>query len=67
MYKNAGDIILKHMCNIKEDHMMYGSWDIKAWWTEFFVMLGHFFPFDPSNNPKIKILKKNEKKGPEIL
>ena len=55
------------MCTIKEDHMMYGFWDIKAWWMEFFVMLGHFFPFDPSNNPKIKILKKNEKKGPEIL
>ena len=32
------------MCNIKED-MMYGSKDIKARGTEFFVILGHFLPF----------------------
>ena len=28
--KNPGDIILLHMCTIIQDHMMYGSWDIKC-------------------------------------
>ena len=28
--KNNGDIILLQMCTINQDHMMYGSWDIKC-------------------------------------
>ena len=28
--KTHGDIILLLMCTINEDHMMYGSWDIKC-------------------------------------
>ena len=60
--KMPGDIILLPMCTINEDHVMYGSWDIKAQWTEFFVILGHFLPFDSPNNPKnqnYEQLKKN--------
>ena len=30
--------------------MMYDSRDIKTQRTEFFVVLGHFLPFDPPNN-----------------
>ena len=41
--------------------MMYGSWDIKVWRTIFFVMLGHFFPFDPPKNLKNQNFEKHEK------
>ena len=37
--KNPGDIIL-HMCTINEDHMMYGSWDMKL--NSLFVCLFAF-------------------------
>ena len=60
--KMPSDIILLPMCTINEDHVMYGSWDIKAQRTEFFVILGHFLPFDSPNNPKnqnYEQLKKN--------
>ena len=43
--KPPGDIILLHMFNVNEDHMMYGLWDIKAWLTEFFDIYGHFSSF----------------------
>ena len=29
MKKTPGDIILLHMCTINEDHMIYGSWNIR--------------------------------------
>ena len=65
--KNPGYIILLHLCTINEDHMMYGSWDVVAQRTEFFVILRHFLPFDPHlTTRKIKILK-NENKSLEIL
>ena len=67
MEKNPGYIILLHLCTINEDHMMYGSWDVVAQRTEFFVILRHFLPFDPHlTTRKIKILK-NENKRPVIL
>ena len=49
--ETPGDIILLNMCNINEDHIMYGSCDIRHS-SFFFVILGHFLPFFPSNNPK---------------
>ena len=30
--------------------MRYGSWDIRRYRQGFFVILGHFLPFDPPNN-----------------
>ena len=67
MEKNPGYIILLHLCTINEDHMMYGSWDVVAQHSEFFVILRHFLPFDPHlTTRKIKILK-NENKRPVIL
>ena len=27
--KIPGDIIILHMCTINDNHMMYGSWDMK--------------------------------------
>ena len=55
MQKIAGDIIL-HMCK----PYRYGSWD-RVTQTGFFVLLGHFCPFTPLTNQKIKILKKLKK------
>ena len=31
---------------------MYGSWDIEHDGQNFFVILDHFLPFYPPNNPK---------------
>ena len=42
--KNAGDIIILHLCTTNDDHIMYGSWDIKRN-KQFFVFLGYFLPF----------------------
>ena len=65
--KTPGDIIL-HMCTINEDHMMYGSWDMKL--DSLFVCLfvfergrgegGIFWPMTLLTTQKIKIFK-NEK------
>ena len=44
------------MWTINQDHMMYGSWDIK-----FFVILGYFLTFDPPNNPEIQNFEKIKK------
>ena len=34
-----GDIVILHMCTVNENHMIYGSWDIKHD-TEFFCHFG---------------------------
>ena len=52
--------ILLHMCAINQDHMIYGSWDIKVLRTEFFIVLGHFCPLIFLATQKIKILKKQK-------
>ena len=38
-----------YMCIINEDHMIYGSWNIRCHRQ---VILGHFLPFQPSENPE---------------
>ena len=55
-------------------HVYPKSWSYHAWFlrfkvqrTEFFVILGHFLPFDSPNNPKIKILKNKKTPGDIIL
>ena len=43
---------------------------MRFWWREFFVILGHFLPFDPPNNPKnqnFKKMKKKQKKNTQNL
>ena len=42
--KNAGDIIIFHMCTKSHNNMKYSSWDTELDRT-FFVILGHFLPF----------------------
>ena len=59
MKKKLGDIIL-HLCTTNDDHMMYGSWDIKRN-KQFFDNLGFFCPLTPLAAQKIKISKKWKK------
>ena len=47
MKKTPGDIIILHMCIINENHMMYGSWDIKCDRQNFLSFWTIFSPFTP--------------------
>ena len=69
--KIRGRIILLHKFTLNEGHMMYGSWDIRHN-GQFFVILGHFLPFDAPNPKnqnfeKIKKMKKKKKPGDIII
>ena len=48
------------MRTINEDHMKYDSWNIRCN-KEFFVILGHFLPFDLCSNPKNQSFEKISK------
>ena len=50
------------MCAINQDHMMYGSWDMKCNRKNFFVILGDFFPFYSPNSLKNENINYNNKK-----
>ena len=59
LWKNemSGNIILLHMRTINEDHMIYGSWNIRCN-RQNFCHFGPFLPFHPPLTTwKIKILK----------
>ena len=60
--KTLGHIILLHICTINQDHMMYGSWDIKFNRQNFFVILGIFFK-TPVTPWKMKISKMKKPLG----
>ena len=68
MKKPPGDIITLHMCTINDNHMMYGSWDMKHDRQNVLSFLTVFCNFTPPSlkTQKIKILK-NWKKNLEIL
>ena len=64
-----GDIILLQMCTINQDHMMYGSWDMKFNRHNVFVIVCIFLPFylPPSfKQPQKKNIWKKWKKHLEI-
>ena len=66
--KTPGDIILLHMCTKDQDHIMYGSWDIKCKGQSFLSFWAIFLPIDPPNKqPKKSKSWKNKKKRLEIL
>ena len=46
--------------------MTYGSWDVEHN-RQFFVILDHFLPFYPPNNPKNQTFEKMKNKSQEIL
>ena len=56
-----GDIIILHMCTINDNHMCLVP---EIWSTidKFFVILDHFLPSYPTNNPKNKYFEKMKKK-----
>ena len=56
-----GDIIILHNSTINDNHMIYGSWDMMCTRQNFFVILGHFFPFYPPLQPEKWKIQKNEK------
>ena len=49
------------ICTINDNHMIYGSWDMKWNKQNFFVILGHFLPFYPPKCPKNQNFIKMEK------
>ena len=40
------------MCSKNHNHMRYGSRDVEQDRQNFFIILVHFLPFYPTNNPK---------------
>ena len=45
--KTPRDIIILHMCTINDNHMMYGSWDMKHVTDRIFCHFGLFFALLP--------------------
>ena len=72
--KTPGDIIILHKYTLNDNHMIYGSWDVKCNRQDFFVILDHdrcnfyfsfwaiFCPFTHLTSQEMKI-SKNEKKS----
>ena len=52
--KLPADTILLHMCAINQDHIMYGSWDIKYKGQSFLSFCAIFCPLSLLTTPKIK-------------
>ena len=61
MKKTPGDIIILHTCTINDNHMMYGSWDMKCEEHNFLSFWTIFCPFTSLTTLQIKILKKCKK------
>ena len=62
MEKITRDIIILQKCTINDNHMIYGSWDMKCTRENFFVIQGHFLSFYPPNCLKNENFKKMKKK-----
>ena len=58
MTKKPWDIIILHMCN---NHMIYGSWDIKHNGHNFLSFWTFFCPFAPLTTPKNENFEKMKK------
>ena len=56
--KTTEDIVILHKCTINDNHMMYGSWDMKGDGPKFLSFWTVFCSFTPLTTRKIKILKK---------
>ena len=59
----TGDIIFLHVCTINENHMTFGSWDIRCDEQNFLPFWAIFWPLTLLTIQHIKILKKWEKKA----
>ena len=56
--KTPGDITILHICTINDNHMMYGSWDMKHDRQNFLSFWTVFCPFTPLTTRKINSWKK---------
>ena len=54
-----GGIIISHKCTRNDNHTIYSCRDMKRDW-ECFVILDHFLPFCPPNNPKNQNVQKKK-------
>ena len=63
MKQKSGDIIIWHMCIINNNHMIYGSWDMKCDRHNFlpFWIFCHFGPLLPFHLPNIPTNQNFEK------
>ena len=66
MKKKPGDILILRLCNTNDDHIMYGSWDMKHH-RQNFLLFWPFLPFYPTNNPKNQNVEKKKKIPGDII
>ena len=59
--KTFGDMIILYICNINDNHVRYGSWDMEPNRQPFFVILDHFLPFYPPLDPENQNFDKMKK------
>ena len=52
--------MILQLCNTNDDHIMYGSWDMKHH-RQNFLLFWPFLPFHPTNNPKNQNVEKKKK------
>ena len=68
MKKTPGDIIILHKCTTDDNHMIYGSWDMKCVRQNFLPFWTAFCPFTlPPNNPKNQNFEKLKKTPGDII
>ena len=67
MKQTPGNIIILHMCTINDNHMIYGSWDMKHDRQDFLSFWTVFLPFYPTNNPKYQDFEKLKKTPGDII
>ena len=65
--KKPGYIIILHKCTINDNHMMYGSWDMKHDKQNFLSFWTVFFPLYSPNNPKNQNFQKLKKSPGDII
>ena len=59
--RNTWTFIILQKCTINDNHMMYGSWNMKCDRQNILSFWANFCPFTPITTQKIKILKKWKK------
>ena len=64
--KTSEDIIILHLHTANDNHMIYGSWDIKSN-RQNVVILDHILPFYHPNNSKNQNSEKMKKRPRDII
>ena len=67
MKKLAGAIIILHMCTKKPQSYEVQFLRYRVRQTEFFVILSHFLPFYPPNNPDNQNFDKMKKASGDVI